>query len=107
MTARGDDCLAEHLAALDDRAPLLTASDADVGAFTGGAHVEDVDEMRRIAPGGKALDGDVPRVIAVHLVDQLDPNAVVVERGVVREPADLRRVVRDTPEHVGPDQVET
>ena len=50
-------------------------------------------------------DEPLPQITIVRLSS--DPNAVVVERGVVREPADLRRVVRDTPEHVGPDQVET
>jgi hypothetical protein len=102
VAAGGHDGLAEHLAPLDHRSPPAAAGDAHIRAVAVGPHIQQVDELRRVAPGREPHNSRVPPRAVLHGVDQLDPNAVVVERRQSREPTNLRRRLREAPEDTSP-----
>jgi hypothetical protein len=100
VTTGGDDGLAQHLTALDDRSSRVVANDADVAALAGGPDVEDLDEIRGVAPRRELLDGDVSLGVAFDPVDELDANAVVVERREARQPRGAGGGIREARQHV-------
>ncbi len=91
MAPGRDDGLTEHLATLDDGSLVVGERDADVATFALRPHIQDVDQVRGVAPGRKLLGGDVARrvtvsgVSGVSGVEQLHPHPVVVEGGQVRQ----------------------
>ena len=84
VASGGDDRLAEHLASLDDTAPMVGADGRDEGGVAVGSNVHDVDQVGGVAPRRELLDGDVALVVAGHRVDELDRHGrmVLVERDV-------------------------
>lgn len=74
-----DDCLSQHLAGLNDRASPIGAGDACVVAPLAVADVDDVDQVGRISPVRKAFARRSARIFTVRGVDQLKPQALVVQ----------------------------
>ena len=74
------------------------AGDADVATVAVGPHVQQLDQVCSVAPGREALERDVARRRAA--VHELDPDTVVVEGRVARQPVEPRGRLGAAPEHV-------
>ena len=62
-------------------------AEATVAAVALGPHVEDLDEVGGVAPGGEALGRDVAGSLARHGVHELEPHPLVVEGDVLGQVA--------------------
>jgi len=89
------DGLTEHLAPLHDRAAAVGVGGADKAELAVGAHVEQVDQVRRVTPGGESLGVAAGRVA----VDHLDPRPVGVEPAVVLQRLEIGARGRDDRQH--------
>ena len=93
IAAGGDDGLPEHLARLDHGSSLVAPRHRDEAEVrvVRGAHVHDVDQVRGVAPGGEALDGDIPGGVPRGFVRDLYPDPVLIEGHMAGQRGELRR----------------
>ena len=102
----------EHLAALDDGTAPVAAGGADVAGLAVRSDVEHVDQVGGVAPGGEALGGDVPLVVAGPGVDEHQVDPLVIEGDVAgqvvlaRLPGVVLEPVEGVRRDVGPGEPE-